>query len=804
VGALLQDLRFGIRGLRKHPGLTLVAILSLGLGIGANTTVFTWMNAFVLRPLPAVPDFDQLVHVATRAPNGDGWSVSYLSLRDWRAATRSMDLAASSFDQFGMKGEGQGVERVWGGLVSGNYFDVLRLRPVIGRLLTPADEAQRSPVAVLGFAFWQQRFGGDSAVLGRPLTLNGQTLTVVGVAPPRFGGTTIGLRWDCFMPVTLVQLLGNRDNLDHRDWQWLDATGRLRPGFSRAQAQAELDGVVKRIAAETNDDDSRNGAIVKPVSDDGAASFLKPVFIALIGVTAVVLLIACANVANLLLARAIARRREIGIRLALGANRLRLIRQLMTESLGLGVLAGLVGMVVAFWARDLFSALIPPSPFPIALDLRVDGRVLLFAFAVTILTALAFGLVPALQSSDADLVGTLKDTIGGAPARRARMQSALVVGQVALALVTLICGGLFVRSLDAARRADLGVRGPEHTLLVTTDLRLAGIPDSARKATTLALLQRVRAVPGVEAASLTMSVPLGFGGYSSQGTEPEGYAKQPHESMAIVYDRVGSDFFRAMGVPIVRGRAFEDAEVESGRDVVIVNEQFAKHFWPGLEPLGRRVRTGGRDRVVVGVAKQGKYQSLTESPEAYMYLPEVGIAQFDLVVRSAGDPRALVPAVRAAVRATSADLPFLDVRTFAEHMQAAFFTEKLGASMLAGLGSIALLLCAIGIYGVMSYVVSQRTREIGVRVALGAARRDVLGLVVGRAMRLAGVGMVIGLVAAMGAAQLLRSQLVGIGPRDPLTFVVIGVTMALVAAVAAWLPARRASRVDPMVALRYE
>jgi len=803
---LLQDLRFGIRALRKHPALTLVAIVSLGLGIGANTTVFTWMNSFVLQPLPAVPRSSHLVHINTRGPGGANWSLSYLSLRDWRAATRSMDLAGSSFIQLGLKGEDGTVERAWGGLVSGNYFDMLQIRPALGRMLTLRDETERAPVVVLGYSFWQRRFAGDSSIIGRHLRLNGADMAVVGVAPPRFGGTTIGLQWDLFAPLTDQPLLTGWNSLDKRDNQFIDGTGRLRAGWSIEQARAELDQVAKRVAAETGDGDSRNGAFVRPISDEGAASFLKPVFYALLGITGVVLLIACANVANLLLARAVARRREIGVRLALGANRGRLVRQLLTESLALGVLAGGVGIVVALWSRDLFATFIPPSPFPIVLDIRVDDRVLLFAFAVTLVTALVFGLVPALQASNPDLVTTLKDGIGSAPERRGRLQSALVVSQVALSLVSLLCAGLFIRSLDASRRADFGFLAPEQALLVSTDLKLAGVADSARPALAHALLERVRAIPGVEAASLTSVSPLGFGGTSSWGVSPEGYAPRPNENMSIQYVVVGDDYFRAMAVPIVRGRGFDSTDVAGTQDVVVVNEHFVTRFWPGQDPIGRRLTRGGRTLTVVGVAKQGRYDDITGPKQAFLYVPypRQAVPGFDVIVRAAGDPKALTGQVRRAFQETDADLPFLDVRTMREHMQAALTTQTLGATMLAGFGLMALLLSAIGIYGVLSYSVSQRTREIGVRLALGAARRDVLALVVGRAMRLTALGLALGLAAAFGAGQLLRSQLVGVGPRDPLTFLTIGGAMALVAFGAAWLPARRAARIDPMVALRYE
>ena len=470
------------------------------------------------------------------------------------------------------------------------------------------------------------------------------------------------------------------------------------------------------------------------------------------------------------------------------------------------MLAGGVGVLVALWSRDLLARMLPPAPFPISLDFAVDGRVLVFALGVTVVAAMVFGLFPALQASNPAMVLTLRNEIGSGPAHRSRLQSALVVSQVALALVSLVCAGLFLRSLEASRNTDVGFTGADRVLLVSTDLHLAGVPDSQRVAVAARLLERLRAVPGVEAASLAMMSPLGFGGSSSVGVTPEGYEPRPNENLSIEYIAVGSDYFRAMGIPVVRGRGIGVGDVAGALDVAVVNERFGQRFWPGQDAIGRRFRRNGVWRTVVGIAKQGKYHSLTENAESMIYVPfaQESRNDFDAVVRTRGDPRAFTGAVRQAFRDVNRDLPFLDVRTMAEHMQAGLFVQTLGATMLSAFGLIALLLSAIGIFGVLSYHVGQRTREIGVRVALGASRREVVGMVVGRALRLVGLGLAAGLLFALGAGQLLRSQLIGVGPRDPLTFVGIGLLLALVALGAAWLPARRAARVDPMVALRYE
>ena len=802
--SLRQDLAFAIRSFARNPALTLVAILSLGVGIGANTTVFSWLNAFVLEPLPVVPQFSRLAAVNTRGPGDVEWSLSYSALKDWRAASRTVDLAASNFVQLGLRGEGGATERAWGVLASGNYFDVLGVRPMLGRLLTIRDEEERATVAVLGYGFWQRRFAGDSSIVGRTLTLNGVDLTIVGIAPPRFGGNIVGLQMDLWAPVTLQPLLdGPNDILSDRGWQWLDGFARLRDGVSLEQARTELDGVAARIESAAGSEENL-GAIVKPMSEQGAASFLGPVFMAMLGITAVVLLIACANVANLLLARAVARRREIGIRLALGADRRRLVRQLLTESFLLALIAGVVGVMISFWGRDLVMNMVPPAPFPIGMELTTSPKVLLFALAVTLSTAVIFGLVPALQASRPELVPSLKDEIGSSPAHRSRLQSGLVVAQIALSLVSLVCAGLFIRTIQASRNTDVGFRGPERVLLASTDLSLAGIPDSLHSSVIGQLIAEVRTLPGVASVSAANDVPLGFGGQSSRSITVEGYEPQDGENMSIRYMVVGPEYFTAMDIPVPQGRGLTDLDAAGAPLAVVVNERFVERFWPGKEAVGRSIRRGQRTYTVVGVAHQGKYTSLTESPQAMVFhtVLQESRANMTLHVRASGDPKALTAAVRGAFERVNPNLPFLDVRTMAEHMQAAVFAQRLGAIMLAAFGTVALLLSAIGIYGVMSYGVTQRTREIGVRVALGAGRRQVVGLVVRRAMRLAGIGLVLGLAAAFGAGRLVSSQLIGVSPSDPLTFVAIGLLLAAVAFIASWIPARRAARVDPLVALR--
>jgi putative ABC transport system permease protein len=809
MASLLQDLRYGLRALRQNPGITAVAVVSLALAIGANTTVFTWMDRFVLQPLPGVAGAAQMVHVNTRAPGGDEWSVSIPVFKDWRAGCTTMELAARTFTQLGLK-NGEQTDRVFASGVSDNFFQVLRVRPFLGRYFQAGEDDAQAPLVVLGYSFWVRHFRADSSIIGRTLVLNGHGLTVIGVAPPRFGGADVGLNFDLYYPMQIRHVLtGSLDPRARRGWQFLDVVGRLRPGVTFVQAQTELQAVAVRASVAAGSDADRGGAVLSRYSDREAGQFLKPVFTALLGITGVILLIACANVANLLLARAAARRREIAVRLAMGATRGRLVRQLLTESLVLGLVAGIAGLLIAFWGRDLLAGFVPPAAAPINIDFQVNAAVLGFALGVSLVTAALFGLMPALQASSPALVPALKDEIGSGPAHHGRLQSALVVTQVALSLVSLVCAGLFARSLQQARRVDVGFTTPEQVLLIDSDLSPGGFfaADSLAIPMLNRLLENVRAVPGVAAASIGDQVPLGFGGGGSSSAVVEGYTPRPDENMSIDLQTVGDDYFRAMGIPIVAGRPIEARDLAPGAPrVIVVNQAFARRFWPGLDPIGRRVNQGRDWSTVIGVARDGKYRQLNEVPHAFTFFPytQDRPRSFTVHVRATGDPKALTAPLRRAFAAASGDLPFLDVRTMAEHMQAAMFAQKLGAYMLAGFGALALLLSSIGIYGVMAYAVSRRTREIGVRVALGAARRDVIGMVVGRAMRIAGLGLLIGAGAALGAGQLLRSQLLGISPRDPAVYAVIALLLGTVAFVASWLPARRAAAVDPLVALRYE
>lgn len=804
MDTLFQDLRYTFRGFRRTPGVIAVIILSLGIGIGANATVYSWMEALLFHPLPAIPESDRLVNVSGATPDGADWSLSYPSFVDWRANARAVDLAVADFTQLSLR-TGDQAERVWGMYVSGNYFAALRVEPELGRPITLEDENGRVPVAVISHSLWQRKFQSDSGVVGRQARINNVDLAIIGVMPPRFGGTIVGLTFDLWTPVTLEPVLAGRQSFDERGNQWLDVVGRLKAGVTLAAAREDLNRVAAQVR-EAHPDEQAKLAKVEPFEAEGIQSILLPVFSALIGVTVLVLLIACFNVANLMLVRATARRKEISVRLAVGAGRGRIVRQLLSESLVLALLAGGAGMAMATWAHGLFLAMVPATPFPVTSELGLDYRTFLFAFAVSLVTMLVFGLVPALRASRPDVLPALKDesASGGS---RSRLRSALVVGQVSLSIIALIAAGLFLRSLQRAQAVDPGFHDPAHLLLVDTDLRLAGYSESAGVDLLRRLLDNMRQVPGVTEASVATMVPLGFGGTSSSGITVQGYEPAPEENMSIEVNRVSARYFETMKVEIVAGRAIQPEDRGGSPLVAVVNEAFATRYIRSPDPVGTLINAGGDEWItVVGIARNGKYHSLNEAPQPLVYFPHEQSwgSAYTLQLRTAAEPREMVETVRRRFKEIDPDLPFLDARTMTQHMGASLFANRLGGILLTVFGLLALGLSALGIYSVVSYTVSRRVREIGLRVALGAAKKDVMGLIVGHSMGLVSLGLLIGGVLGVGVGQLLRSQLFGISPADPLTFGAIAVLLLAVALAASWVPARRAARIDPLVALKSE
>ena len=800
--SLYQDVRFAFRGLTRSPGLAAVIVLSLALAIGANTTVFTWMQGFVLRPYPLVKQPDQLFYVNTRAPDGDDWSVSYPTLKDWdRGSHTTTGIAGFDMTQVNLRVDEESG-RAWGLMATGNYFQLLGLEPVVGRLFSPADEEAAAPVVVLGHQFWLRRFGGDRSVIGKPVTLNGHGFTIIGVLPPRFGGMSVGLVFDVFVPFTLQPLLTPGNQVVDRGWQSMEAFARRKPGVSLAQARADLEIVAQEVSRVHNREE---GILLSQMHERGAARVLLPVLGALLGITILVLLIACANIANVLLARAGGRSKEIGVRLALGAQRARIVRQLLTESALLAGAGCALGLLLAWWGRNGLMAFVPPAPFPIDVDLQIDGRVVLFALAVTGLTTVLFGLAPALRASRPDLVPVLKDEVSGIGVSRSLLRSSLVVTQVALSLVALVSAGLFLRALQRAQQVDIGVADPDRLLVVSTNPYLAGYSRETGPAMAEQLLERVRRVPGVTYASLSSFAPLGFGGNSSQSISVEGYTPARDENMSVNYGNVSDQYFEALGLPLLQGRSLAAPDRRESQPVVVVNQAFVDRFFQGRDPLGKRVYRGDT-AVVVGVVPTGKYLQLTESPRPLIWRPlaQNWSSRLELFVRTTGDPKGLVETLRQELASFDAELPFLDPRTMTEQTLPATIGQRIGARMLGLFGGLALVLSALGIYGVMAYTVSLRTREMGIRMALGAAREQMVRLVLVHSAKLALLGLGIGALLAFGAGTLLQSLLLGVPAGDPLTYVSIGILLLGVALAASAIPAIRAARIDPVRALRAE
>jgi len=805
MSTLWQDVRYALRTLRKSPGFALVAVLTVGLAIGANTTVFTWMERLVLHPLPVIPEADRLALLGSARRGGAPSQITYAMFQAWREGARTFDgVAAQAPVQLSLRAAGP-VQRAWGVFASWNLFRTLRVRPAIGRDFLPDEEARGAPVAVISHALWLRAFAGDSAVVGRQAALNGRDFTIVGVLPRRFLGTDVGLSYDVWVPLTLRETLRpERDVLANPGHHWLWGVGRLKPGVGLDQARRDLDGVQRgledaglAVAGVT--------VAVRPLGATAQGSAIRTVTTVLLGITVLVLLVACANLANMLLARAAMRSREMGVRLAVGAGRWRLVRQLLTESAAIALAGGGLGVLIALWASDALRGFVPPSPVPIGLEMYLDWRVLGTAGLVTLGTVLAFGLVPALRATGVDVTRSLRAEPGAPSRRGSRLQSVFVCTQIALSLVSLVCAGLFLRALQSVRAVDVGLREPELVLLVSTNLFRAGVSDSAGPAVVDRLLGEVAAVPGVRSASAANWVPLGPGGGSSVFVWVGGSADS--SGMALVhYNGVAPDYLATMGIALLRGRGIT-ADDRGGREpVAIVNEAFAARHWPGRDPLGRRIRFPDRRwHTVVGVARNVRL-ALGEAPEPAVYTALAQDYAPDLVlhVRATADPRSLVPALRRAFQRVHPGLPFVDVRTLAEEMGFATLLQKVASWMLASFGALALALATVGLYGVMAFSVAGRTREIGVRVALGADRMAIARMVLVGALRLVVVGMGIGGILALGAGRLVRSQILGVSPTDPVTFLGAGLLLTGVAGLAAWLPARRAAAVDPVVALRAE
>jgi predicted permease len=810
MGDLWQDLSYGVRMLSKNPGFTVVAVLALALGIGANSAIFSVVNTVLLRPLP-YQDPDRLVMVWEDDTKG-GYprdTPAVANYIDWRDQSQAFEgMAAIAEQNFNLTGTGE-PERIEGRLVSANLFSLLGVEPQAGRAFLPEeDQPGRDRVVVLSHGLWQRRFGSDGKIIGRTLTLNGESYTVVGVMPPGFQFPT---REDqLWVPIAFTpQQAANRGR------HYLEVVARLKPGVSLAQAQAEMSAIATRLQQQ-HTENTDLGAAITPLHEQVVGD-IKPALLVLLGAVGFVLLIACANVANLLLARAAVRQKEITIRVALGASRSRLIRQFLTESVLLAVLGGAVGLLLSLWGVSLLKAFIPENISQVE-AIMIDGRVLLFTLLVSLLTGLVFGLAPAAQASSLNLNETLKE--GGrdsaAGSRGNHIRSLLVVMEVAFSLILLIGAGLLINSFLRLRNVDPGFRA-KNLLTMQVVLPTFKYPDHTRRTAFYnELLGRIETLPGVKSAALTTNLPLYQQGnsisISAEGVPdpPTGQGRRPSVATRVVSPR----YFQTMGIQLLQGRGFSDQDKVDSPAVAVVNETMARRFWPGQDPTGKRITPGSLTSTdpddwitVVGVAKDVRQFELTADPKPQMYLSYVQAGFFapsDLVVSTDLEPLGLAASVRKAVWEVDKDQPVSKIRTMEEIVSESVARQRFSMMLLGIFAALALVLAAVGIYGVMSYSVAQRTREFGIRMALGAQTRDVLKLAVGHGLKLVLIGIAIGLGAAFVLTRVMSSLLYGVSATDPLTFIAISLVLVGVAVVASFIPARHATKIDPMVALRYE
>ena len=817
---LWQDLRYGARMLMKTPIVTVVAVFTLALGIGANTAIFSGVNAFLLRPLP-VPEPDQIVRpVEITEDRGLADEFAYPDFADYRDQNTVFEgLVAENMTQAVISAENQN-DVIWGQTVSGNFFDVLRIKPILGRTFAPDEDKTPGThaVVVIGHNLWQRRFASDPNIVGKTIDLNNRPYNVIGVAPETFKGTKFALSLDFWAPMAMVEELERSPNqLKERGSHWMNIFARLKPGVSLEQASAEMSAIAQRLNQAYPDDRANTTRVKVQTEIDGrwdeAAIIVKSGSAIAMAIVGFILLIACANVANLLLARSASRRKEIGVRLALGASRARLIRQLLTESMLLSVLGGGFGLLLAFWVSGLMEAFIPVLPYNIISDFfALDRRALIFTFAISLATGLIFGLAPAWHASNPQIVPVLKgdvtSTLDG-KRRRFTLRNTLVVTQMALSLIVLVCGGLFIKSFRNAQRMDPGFAA-KSVLLASMNPELAGYDEERTKDFFKRIIERAGSLPGVEAASVARLVPLGDSSNSNGPILKEGETLAPGSAgRNILTNVISPGFFKTLQIPMIAGRDFDERDRKGAKRVVIVNQRMAEMLWPDESAVGKRIFIGStkaEPAEVVGVVSTGKYRSLAEDPKALFYYPTAqrGPAGMTLMVRTSGDPAALVTSVRNEAKNIDPHVPLYAVKTLNQHLTWSLWAPTMAATFALAFGVVALLLAAVGLYSVMAYIVSQRTREVGIRMALGAKRADVVKLITTEGMKLAIIGVTIGFALSIALSRVLSSVLIGVSPYDIPTLILVPLLLAVVAFVACLVPARRAAKVNPLVALRYE
>ena len=809
---LLRDLQFALRQLRKNPGFSLLAVGTLALGIAANITIFSWINSTLLDPIPGVAHTANMITIM-RGERSEHPTppFSYLDYAELRDSSQSFaGLLAYHHDYVSITGSGK-PERIYGTLASSNYFEALGVRPALGRTLLPTLSNERSGVAeaVIGYDLWQNRYAGDPAIIGKTIQINLHPYTIVGVAPKGFHGCASGLRSQVWIPLGMDSLVWGSNRINQRDTQWLNVLGRLKPGVNASQAAGELNVLMQHIVERFPvEHQGPNQISTDPLwrSPFGANVYFYGTLPILLALAAVLLMLACANVANLLLVRSVARRREFAIRLSMGANRWRVVRQLLVENLLIALAGGVAAIVITLWSANTLSYFLPSTTLPLALNGRVDGPVLLAAFLVSVLTAAISGVIPALRCSSLSPVAVLKDeslsTSGGIS--KSRLTGGLVVAQIALSLLLLACAGLFVRSLQNAQKTNPGF-DPDGVLLTSIDLDSMGYNFAQTSEFDRRLLEHLKQLPGAQSVTIADFSPLSFSIHSDV-VQPAGYVPRLRESMEVDRGLVGPGYLTTLRTPLLAGREFTLADDAKSESVAIVNKALVDRYWPGQNAIGKRIKIAGGWCTVVGVAANGKYRRMVyeQAPLVLVPMLQRNSGQQIVHVRTKGDPLALASAVERAIHDLNADLPVYNTTSMRESMMIGNVFERIAVAFAGTFGLLALLLSAVGIYGVVAYSTKQRTHEIGIRMALGAAQSDVFREVLGQGIRLALIGLGIGLAVSVAFTRLLRGMLFGVGANDWLTFAVVPLVLLLVTMCACYLPARRAAMVEPMRALRTE
>src|SRR5438477_2283542 len=808
----LQDLRFGFRMLRRSPGFSILAILCLTLGIGTNAAVLSWIEGILIRPYPLVAHQDRMfaLNATTRGENGYT-GLSYPEFLDYGKNSTLFESFIIDKITGTTLSVGDRAERASGAIVSANYFDALGIKPILGRGFRPEEGEGRNahPVTVIGYRTWKDRYGGDPNIIGRTQYLNGVQHTIIGVAPEEFHGTFIGYSFSFWVPVSMQETFDTGYKLEDRGARWIEGYAFLKPGVTRQQADAELHAISQRLEKDYPETNRGHDLALSPLwkTPFNQAGNMSSTLAITMAVVFFVLLIACANVSNLLLARSLLRRHEMTMRLALGAGRRRLVKQLFTEGLLLSLIAAVGGIAVAYWCRNALVLSFPSPAAGIVIDLpgRIDWRVLVASVGICIGATMLFALMPAIHASHVDLSGALKTDGGGvvAGSSRSRLRSALVLVQVALSFVLLAGTGLLLQSLQQMQNASPGF-STNNVIMSVVDLFSAGYKLDRAKIFHTQLLDRVRALPGVESAALTRVTPFSYNPTSSAPIEIDGYQSAPDEQPHAEYLQVSEDYLSTLGIPLVAGREFTRTDDENSPRVVIINETMAGKYWPGKDPIGQRLKVKDTWMQIVGVAKTVNYETKLEAPRSFFYVPVrqnffVGNA---LLIRTRETPGAITNALAREVHALDPTLAPYAADRLQEQVDGRGYTQRLAATLLAIFGGMALFLAAIGLYGVMSYWVSQSTRELGVRMALGANARDVLRLVISHGLRLTTAGILVGTIAAFVLTRLMDNLLYKVSPRDPLAFGLAFVVITLASLAACFLPAWRATRIDPVQALR--